>query len=80
MTASSRAIPKQASVWGERRNTSRVHPVPPNALPDALRALAAFRRHDPALARWVGAGAPTLTERDHLERFGEPYTKRRAPK
>lgn len=36
------------AVFDERRNTSRVFPVPPDALPNALRALAAFRRSNPA--------------------------------
>jgi hypothetical protein len=68
-------IPRQASVWDERRNSSRVFPVPPDALPNALRALAAFRRAAPEHAAWIDEGFPTLTEREHLERFGEQYQK-----
>ena len=62
--------------FDERRNTSRVWPVPPNALPDALRSLTALRRTDPALVQWIEDGHPNLTEADHLERFGEPYRRR----
>jgi hypothetical protein len=29
-----------------------------------------------AHAKWVTDGYPTLTEAEHLERFGEPYTKK----
>jgi hypothetical protein len=61
--------------WDERRNSSAVLPVPPDALPNALRALAAFRRDQPALYAWVAAGAPRLSEAEHLARFGEPYRK-----
>ena len=62
-----------AGRWDERRNTSQVFPVPPDALPNALRALAALRRDQPALVQWIEDGHPTLTEAEHLERFGEPY-------
>lgn len=68
MTA--RPIPRQSTGWDERRNTSRVFPVHPDALPQAL---AALRRIDPALRAWVEAGAPRLTEAEHLERFGAPF-------
>jgi hypothetical protein len=50
---------------------------PPNALPDAIRALASFRRDDPAHAQWILDGFPTLSEAEHLRRFGEPYNKPR---
>ena len=72
------SVPKQRSVWDERRNTSRVRPVPPNALPEALQVLANFRRHFPAHAQWVEEGAPRLSHEDHLRRFGVPYTGVRA--
>lgn len=62
--------------FDERRNTSRVWPVSPLALKDALAALAALRRNDPALVRWIEDGHPTLTETEHLTRFGEPYSRR----
>ena len=68
-----RAIPKQSSVWDKHRNTSQVFPVPPDALPAALRSLAALRRDQPALVKWLADGHPTLTDAEHLERFGEPY-------
>lgn len=67
------SIPKQASWWDHSRNTSAVFQPLPNALPDALRSLAALRRNDPALVRWIEDGHPTLTEEEHVERFGEPY-------
>lgn len=61
--------------WDERRNTSRVFPVAPEALGNAQRALASFRRDYPALHSWIAEGAPNLTEADHLVRFGVPYQK-----
>lgn len=66
------------AVWDDRRNTSRVQKVPPTALPDALAALERFRREQPALAAWIGEGAPTLTDEEHVRRFGEPYRATRA--
>ena len=66
-------IPKQTSRWDERRNTSQVFPVPSDALPTALRSLAALRRDQPALVQWIEDGHPTLSEAQHLKRFGEPY-------
>jgi len=65
-------------VWDEKRNTSRVWPVPPDALPTALRELARWRDRNDAHARWIADGYPTLTEREHLERFGEPYRAARS--
>jgi hypothetical protein len=58
------------AVWDEHRNTSRVFPVPPNALAEALEAL---QRIDPRLRAWIEAGAPRLTHEEHFERFGELY-------
>jgi hypothetical protein len=68
-------IPRQSSVFDERRNTSRVWPVPPDALPAALKAL---RTLDPALRRWIEDGHPRLTDDEHLARFGEAYRAARA--
>lgn len=59
--------------WDEGRNTSRVVPVPPDALPNALRELTKWRTENPAHAAWVAAGAPNVTHDQHRERFGEPY-------
>lgn len=67
------AIPRQHAWWDERRNTSATFGVSPEALGEALDALAAFEHAQPALYAWVAAGAPRLTEAEHLERFGEPY-------
>lgn len=74
------SLPRQAIPFDERRNTSRVFPVPPNALPDARRALAQLRRDDPALVQWIRDGYPTLSEAEHVARFGGAYSgsKRRA--
>lgn len=69
----SSAIPRQSVVYDERRNSSRVFPVPPSALLEAEAALGGFRRSKPALYAWVAEGAPRLTEVEHLTRFGEPY-------
>jgi hypothetical protein len=75
---SAKAIPKQGGfAFDERRNTSRVWPVPPDALPAALKACAAI---DPALRRWIEDGHPTLTEADHVARFGAPYEATRSRK
>lgn len=70
-------IPKQSSVWDATRNTSRQRPVNPNALPELLRSLAALRRSDPALVRWIEDGAPNLTDAEHVRRFGHPYSTSR---
>ena len=66
------------AVFDERRNTSRVFRVPPNALPEALTALERFRRASPAHAAWIAEGAPALTDDEHVRRFGEPYRATRA--
>lgn len=65
------AIPLQGGyVWDEHRNSSRVFPVPPDALPNAVRACKGI---DPALRRWIEDGHPVLTDGEHYARFGEPY-------
>lgn len=66
-----------AARWDPRRNTSMQQPVPPDALPNALRALARLRQAEPELVAWIERGAPHLTEAEHLERFGEPYVSKR---
>jgi hypothetical protein len=72
------AIPRQSAVFDERRNTSRVWPVPPDALPNARRALISLRNTDPALVQWIEDGYPTLTELEHIERFGAAYKSHRS--
>jgi hypothetical protein len=70
---SAKAIPKQGRyVWDEHRNTSRVFPVSPDALPNAVRA---FKTLDPDLRRWIEDGHPTLTDSEHRERFGDSYKR-----
>ena len=74
------AIPRQPAPHGsfnDHRNTSRVWPVPPDALPAALKAL---RGLAPELRAWITAGHPTMTEAEHRERFGEDYTADRPRK
>jgi hypothetical protein len=71
---------KNVAVWDERLNSSRVFPVPPTALPDALVALERFRASQPDLYEWIAAGAPTLTHEEHSARFGEPYRAQRSKK
>jgi hypothetical protein len=68
-------IPKQHVAWDERRNSSRVFPVPPEALPNALRALRMLHEREPELCAWITAGAPTLTEAEHEFHFGSPYAR-----
>ncbi len=68
------AIPRVSGpTWDERRNTSRVFAVAPHAFKDATVSLAALRRDQPALVRWLEDGHPTLTHDEHVARFGEPY-------
>jgi len=67
------SLPRQHAGFDERRNTSRVFPVPPTALPDARRALAAFKRDAPELYQWIADGHPRLSEAEHVARFGGPY-------
>lgn len=74
--ASERAGRRGLVTWDEHRNTSRVWPVSPDALPAALRALEQLRVDEPALCAWIEEGAPTLTDAEHVERFGEPFTAR----
>lgn len=67
--------------WGsggafdERRNSSRVFPVMPDAHRAALRALDGL---DKPLRRWIEDGAPNLTHDEHVKRFGEPFRATRA--
>jgi hypothetical protein len=64
---------RNVAVFDQRRNTSRVWAVPPTARPDAMRALERLRHDDPELVSWIEAGAPRLTDAEHVARFGEPY-------
>jgi hypothetical protein len=64
---------KNVAVYDERRNTSRVFPVAPGALEAALAACARFRAEHPAHAQWLIDGHPTLTEDEHIRRFGSRY-------
>jgi hypothetical protein len=68
-----RPIPRQSALWDARRNTSAVFGVPPEALGEALDALAAFEHAEPALYAWIAEGAPRLTEAEHVQRFGQPF-------
>lgn len=80
MPGTSRVPRQPGATFDERRNTSRVFKVPPDALPAALRALAALRRSDPALVQWLEDGHPRLTEAEHVARFGETFVSRRSRK
>jgi hypothetical protein len=64
---------KNVVIWDEHRNTSRVFPVPPGALDAAAAALARFRIDSPAHAEWIESGHPTLSDDEHVSRFGEVY-------
>ena len=74
------SLPRQHTPYDEHRNSSQVFPVPPNALPDARRALAAFERDYPELYSWICEGHPGMTEDEHRIRFGEPYQARKRGK
>lgn len=67
------SIPPQASVFDERRNTSRVIKAPPGAVDAALNAIRAYVRKSPKHVRWLLEGHPTMTHEEHYERFGQPY-------
>ncbi len=41
----------------------------------ALRALRIFRLTEESHYAWIVGGAKTLTEAEHLQRFGVPYVK-----
>jgi hypothetical protein len=62
------SLPKQPAHFDEHRNSSRVWPVTPQDGENA-----AFKRDYPELHAWIVEGAPTLTEAEHVARFGEPY-------
>lgn len=63
-----------ATRFDERRNTSRVFRPPPDALPNALRALESCRRDQPQLCAWIDAGAPPIrSDDDHRRWFGSAY-------
>lgn len=57
----------------DSRNTSAVRQPSPFALEDLTRELERMRGEQPELVEWIEAGYPTLTEAEHVERFGEPY-------
>lgn len=66
----------KAARWDPKRNTSMVQPVPPDALPNALRALAAYRREHPEVYAYIAAGSPAIqTQDDHIRWFGRPYER-----
>lgn len=69
-------VPRAASQFDERRNSSRVFPVSEQDGINARRALAALHRDQPELCAWIKEGYPTLTEAEHLARFGEPYSRK----
>jgi hypothetical protein len=72
------SIPLQpGGTWDYKRNTSRVFPVPPDALPNALRALQSFREREPVHAAWIADGYPNMTADEHVAMFGIPYVKAR---
>lgn len=69
------SLPKQSSIWDERRNSSAVIPPPPGALEAAIKACRQHARRFPEHVRWLLDGHPNLTEQEHYERFGRPYKK-----
>lgn len=68
------SVPRQSSIWDERRNTSQVHLPPPTAVNDALKALRKLRMSAPRFVRWLEEGAPAIhSDKDHYLKFGKPY-------
>lgn len=63
------------AVFDPRRNTSRVHAVPPGAAAECRRACREWAERNPAHYRWLLDGHPTLTDAEHRARFGEPYQR-----
>lgn len=51
-----RVYASAAARFDERRNTSRVFVVHPDALEQALAALAKWKRDEPAAYEWVASG------------------------
>ena len=68
-----RPIPRQSAIWDSRRNTSAVKGPPPGAVTDAIRTLERWRWDNPNHADWIEAGHPTMTEDEHVRRFGVTY-------
>jgi hypothetical protein len=58
--------------------TSKVFPVPPDALGNALGALARWKAQYPREYGWVAEGAPNVTPEEHYRRFGEAYMSPRS--
>jgi hypothetical protein len=71
------AVYTVGAVWDDRRNTSRVVPVSPNAWKECREACERWARDNPAHFRWLLDGHPTMTHAEHVERFGEPYVSHR---
>lgn len=72
-----RAIPKQAAVWDERRNSSQTLAASPTAQRELTENLRRLREQDPALVRWIEDGYPNLTDEEHYARFGHYYGRKR---
>lgn len=66
-----------AAHFDDRRNTSRVVKVPPGSHLEAVKAGRQLAESDPALYAWLLDGHPTLTEAEHVQRFGGPYEARK---
>lgn len=71
---------RNVAVWDPRRNTSKVHAVPPNAGPEALIALERWRLENPKHAAWIAEGAPRLTRDEHRARFGCDWAPASSPR
>ena len=71
---------KNVAVFDEHRNSSRVWPVPPTALPEAEDALSSFKKSQPDLYEWIESGAPLLTHSRHEAIFGETFKGTRTRK
>lgn len=70
------AIPAQRPVYDERRNSSQVHPVDPQAGDACRRACRAWAIKNPRMFAWLKSGAPPIRSHEqHREVFGVPYRK-----
>lgn len=62
------------ATFDERRNTSRVFPVPPGADAACRNACRAFARDNPEHLAWLRDGAPPIrSQAEHVARFGVEY-------
>lgn len=80
MSRERRTFAGGAGQFDEHRNTSRIWPVPPEAIEAAKRSQRRYEREQPAWYRWIIAGCPELTPEQYAAEGGAhaPKARRRA--